>query len=133
MSSWLDAPSKMALSYSNIIATVIKLNHSQNASKIDELKVTDDIVDDIKDSIECHLDWFSTWFFPVALLSNISLVSSNKLKSSEDNAKPLNKSLFTADCDDCDFKSLRQTWRYLSAKDFVRIDERFRSKTLPKL
>ena len=50
----------MALSYSNIIATVIKLNHSQNASKIDELKVTDDIVDDIKDSIECHLDWFST-------------------------------------------------------------------------
>ena len=37
-----------------------RLNHSQNASKIEELKVTDDIVDDIKDSIECHLDWFST-------------------------------------------------------------------------
>ena len=35
-------------------------NLFKNATNMDELKVTDEIVDDIKDSIECHLGWFST-------------------------------------------------------------------------
>lgn len=61
---------------------------SQNATNIDELRLTDEIVDDIKDSIECHLD----------------------------NDKPLNKTIFTSGCDDCDFESLHHKWRYLSAK-----------------
>ena len=84
-----------------------------------------------------RLDWvplrlvFNLIFLGSAVVKYF-FITSNKLKSSEDNAKPLNKSLFTADCDDCDFKSLHQKWRYLSAKDFVRIDEKFRPKTLPK-
>ena len=35
-------------------------NLFKNATNMDQLKVTDEIVDDIKDSIECHLGWFST-------------------------------------------------------------------------
>ena len=42
-----------------------------------------------------------------------------KMKSFEDNDKPLNKTIFTSGCDDCDFESLHHKWRYLSAKDFV--------------
>jgi len=41
------------------------------------------------------------------------------MKSFEDNDKPLNKTIFTSGCDDCDFESLHHKWRYLSAKDFV--------------
>ena len=110
---------------------------------MDELRVTDEIVDDIKDSIECHLGWFSTklrsdrsqkdiknllWNY-VGKLGNFIFFWDafpfgfthcyTKMKSFEDNDKPLNKTIFTSGCDDCNFDSLHHKWRYLSAKDFV--------------